>query len=93
MIFLLYSKLSKLSQYTVRSQEIGKIINLLANDFNTLEAKGPVFLVTFVTPLTLAGIIAILVTRFGWPGILIFCVVVAMLPIQLFVGKINGRLI
>lgn len=36
LVFLLYTKLSKISQYTAKSQEIGKITNLLSNDFNTI---------------------------------------------------------
>jgi hypothetical protein len=44
-----------------------------------------------VSPFVLAGIIAILITRFGWPGILIVCVIIVFLPFQTLVGKINGK--
>lgn len=49
------------------------------------------FLRSLVTPFGLVGMIAILITRFGWPGVLIFCVIVALIPIQVVVGKINSR--
>ena len=34
-----------------------------------------------------------MVTRFGWPGILIIVVVLVFLPIQFLVGKYNGTII
>lgn len=36
LVFLIYKKLSQISQYTVKTQELGKIINMLSNDFNTI---------------------------------------------------------
>lgn len=90
-VFLIYTKLSKMSQYIIKNQEVGKIINLLSNDFNLIEYKGAFIFTSIVAPFALAGIIAILVTRFGWPGILIFCVIGALIPIQVAVGKINSK--
>ncbi len=90
---MVYAKLSKISQYTAKTQELGKIINLLSNDFNTIETKSPIFFAAMITPLALAGIIAILVTRFGWPGILILGVILLFLPFQILVGKMNSNII
>ena len=36
LILLIFTKLSTISQYTAKAQELGKIINLLSNDFNTI---------------------------------------------------------
>lgn len=91
LIFLIFAKLSKISQYTVKSQELGKIMNLLSNDFNMLELKGPLMFISFVAPLGLTGVIAILVTNYGWPGILPLCVIIVFIPIQILVGKINSK--
>lgn len=44
-----------------------------------------------MAPLGLIGLIAILVTWFGWPGILPFCVILALIPFQMLVGKINSQ--
>lgn len=46
-----------------------------------------------ITPFVLIGVIAILVTRFGWPGIISPIVTLILIPLQLFVGKINGSLL
>lgn len=45
-----------------------------------------------IAPFALAGIIAILITRFGWPGILILAVILMVLPFQILIGKINGSI-
>jgi hypothetical protein len=44
-------------------------------------------------PLSLIGTIAILVYRFGWPGVLVVVVIVLIFPLQILVGKINGKII
>ena len=88
--FTIYKKLSKLTMYTVRSQEVGKIINLLSNDFNTIETKAPIFFASVTSPLALPAAIAILIVRFGWPGIIIGLVILVMVPLQGCIGKING---
>ena len=90
LLYIIYVKLSRISLYTAKSQELGKIINLLSNDFNTFELKSPVFFASTVAPFALVGILAILITRFGWPGVLVLAVILICVPIQGCVGKING---
>jgi ABC-type bacteriocin/lantibiotic exporter with double-glycine peptidase domain len=65
---------------------------MLSNDFNTIETKSPLFFVSLGIPLILSGIIAILVTRFGWPGIIIFGVALVIIPVQVLIGKITGSI-
>ena len=89
----MYVKLSRISLYTAKSQEIGKIINMLSNDFNTVELKAPILFASIVAPFALVGILAILITRFGWPGILVIVVILVFIPIQGCVGKINGQIL
>jgi hypothetical protein len=48
------------------------------------------FFTSLVAPFGLCGIIAILVTRFGWPGILNACVIIVLIPFQILIGKKNG---
>ena len=52
-----------------------------------------VFFASFVTPLTLLGTVAVLAMRFGWPGLIIFAVILGILPLQNWVGKMNGEII
>ena len=83
-------KLSILSQYTAKSQEIGKIINMLSSDFNAMETFSVFFFAALITPFALLGIVVILITRFGWPGIIIIGVILLLLPVQTCIGKYNG---
>ena len=89
----MYTKLSKISQYTAKTQELGKIINMLSNDLNAIELKGPLFFSSLITPLALIGIVAILITRLGWAGISCLGIIIILMPIQACIGKINGRIL
>lgn len=89
---MIYAKLSKISYYTIKEQELGKIINLLSNDFNVFEAKGPTIFIIFVIPFAMVGIVAILFYRFRIAGLSIPAVILFFLPFQILVGKMNGSL-
>lgn len=49
------------------------------------------FFNALVAPLEFIGVIVILITWFGWPGIIIICVIAVLMPVQILVGKINSR--
>ena len=93
MIFMIYTKISKISMFSVKSQEMGKIMNLLSNDFNIIESKVPMIFSSLVSPIAFIGVIIILTFRFGWPGVIIICVVLVIIPLQVLVSKINGNII
>ena len=90
-MLLMLSRLSNKTQYTARSHEVGKIINMFSNDFNIIEFKTPWFFLSSVTPITVTGSIIILILRLGWPGILCPIIVLILLPLQLWVSKTNGE--
>jgi hypothetical protein len=46
-----------------------------------------------VTPFAIIAILVILVTRLGWPGLLIPMVAIVLIPLQTYLGKINGNII
>lgn len=93
LILMVYRKLSRLSQYGAKMQEIGKVINLMSSDFSTIEANATIFFAALSAPFGIIGIIAILVYRFGWPGILIAVVIAIVFPIQIAIGKLNSMTI
>lgn len=93
LIFIIYVKLSKISQYTAKTQELKKVINVLSSDFHALELKAPIFFSSLVIPFALIGIWAILFNRFGWPGSLPIIVILIMMPIQAAVGNLNGSIL
>lgn len=91
-MLLMFSKLSKKTQYTAKTQEVGKIINMFSNDFNIIELKAPWLFLSSVAPIIIIGSIIILILRLGWPGILCPIVATILLPLQLWVSKINGNM-
>ena len=90
---LLFKKLTKLSQYMVKSQELGKIINMFASDFNLIELKIVWFFPGFSTPIIIMGAFALLITRLGWYGIISPIVIIVLFPIQILIGTLNGKIL
>lgn len=90
LVFFMFTKLSKLSQYTAKAQDLGKIIHLISNEFNTFDIKGYCLFILFVIPFGLAGVITILVIRLGWPAFIILGVIVGFFPLQVLIGEINS---
>ena len=43
-----------------------------------------------ISPLVLIGVIIILVFRLGWTGVIPAIVTLILVPLQLYVGKVNG---
>ena len=93
LLTVLFLKLTTLSQYVVKSQELGKITNMISSDFNIIKNKAPFFFASLVSPLLSIGVIIILVLRLGWPGIIPIMITICLIPLQLYVGKINGEIL
>lgn len=72
---------------------MGKLINMLAGDFNSMEIKLTMLLTSLAFPFTFLGAAAIFVVRLGWVGLICIAVPLLILPIQGFIGKINGQLL
>lgn len=89
-VFLLYQRVSRCSQFVVRNTDMGKLINMLAGDFNTMEAKMTMLFASLTFPLTVLGAAAILVNRLGWIGLICMAVPLLILPLQSIIGKVNA---
>lgn len=77
---LLYSKISSLTSYTMKTQNLGKITNLLSNDLSVLEYRLSTFLFSMVLPVMVVGISVILYLRIGWPGLVGIAVLLLVVP-------------
>ena len=91
LIGVMYRKINKISFYSINRLNIGKIVNIAANELNTFEYGFThlFYLVTF--PMILAGSIALLWSFFGYaclPGI---GFVILTWPIQICLSKLGGR--
>jgi len=66
---------------------------MLSNDFNTIEIKAPFFFVLTIIPFVYLSVIIVLVIRLGWQGIMCILIPLIFLPLQTWVGKINGQIL
>jgi hypothetical protein len=78
---LLYTKVTKLTAYTLNSSKFGKINNLIANNLTVIEQKTSVILNATSAPFMLLGITIILYVRIGWPSLIGMLFIVIMIPI------------
>ncbi|KAL4485438.1 hypothetical protein ABPG72_008306 [Tetrahymena utriculariae] len=95
-----YSKVSQLSAFSIKSVNVGKIVNLISGDLNTTEAKFFYLFQMAIDPYTLAAACVILAFRLGFYGNLYLIIknlfylrllsivfLVFIFPAQQFFGK------
>lgn len=51
------------------------------------------FFSSLISPLAFAAILAILINRFGYPGLLIIGLTIMLVPLQALIGKMNSVII
>ena len=91
---LLYAKLSKMTSFVLNSSEqISKIINLIANDLCVLEARAPILIHTLMTPMLMIGVTIILLIRIGWPAIVGILMILLCIPIMLCISNKNREIL
>lgn len=89
-IYTIYERVSGLSQFMIRNADMGKVINMLASDFNTMETKLTFVFMAMIMPFVVVGVAAILVVRLGWLGLLCVAIPMIILPLQSLIGRQNG---
>ena len=90
---LLYSKVSKLTACVLNSSEIGKITNLLSNDFSAIEMRLMILFVAISFVMASFGFIALLIIRLGWVALVGIAIMLLQLPISNKIAQKNGDII
>ena len=88
---MMYEKILRLSQNIIDGQELGKITNMLSNDFNKLAARFPSLLYGIGNILRMTGIISILIVRLGWMAICLIFIFVLFSILQIVFGKLETK--
>lgn len=99
----IYKKINKLSAYSIKEANLGKVINLISSDLNSTELKGFFLFNMLVAPLVFIGTLAILYFRLGPygnpftpspsphlplpPGLLSVALLCFAFPLQNYLGK------
>lgn len=93
LLMLLYTKISKLNSSSIKSEELGKITNMLSNDLGVIEHR--LFTLIFCTsfPIILIGVTVILIVRIGWVGIIGVVMVVFVIFISRSISEQNGEIL
>ena len=88
LILMIFEKISSMSEYSVKAQEIGKIINFISNDFNTIEGKMVFVMISLSLPIKIIGISVMLYLRLSWFFFLILFMIILIIVLQVLLGKL-----
>ena len=91
MILMIYDKILSLSKNVVDQNEIGKILNLISNDFNTIDYYVKELLVSISFPIRFIAVLVLLFARLGWMCIFLFVLVGLIIGMQFLLGKLTGN--
>ena len=93
MAMLLYTKVSKLTSFSIKSISAGKITSLISTDITIIEMRLITFLQILVFPVAIVGITTLLYTRIGWiafPGV---AILLLQIPLANRISKKTGEII
>ena len=93
MIFIVMKKILSLSQHTANREEIGKLTNMVSNDFNHLDQKANYFLIFFTLPIGYVGATTLLIVWIGPEGIIGLVTPFIFILIVGLVGKFISKML
>ena len=90
LIMIIYERVSKVSEFVIKSKEVSKIYNLITSDFNITESYVHVAFFLLSIPLEFIGIICLISVKIGWSCIIVGIIVLIPIPIQMCLGKVKA---
>jgi hypothetical protein len=91
LISLMFKKVYKLTPFTASREGLGKVTNMISNDFNLIEIKAPFFFGMITLPLAYIGFIVVIYLRIGAEGLIFMGIPLVLIPIQILLGRVNGK--
>ena len=92
-MMLLYTKISKMTSFSIKSAEIGKITNLIANDLGIFFMRFVNFIFAAFFVILCIGLTVLLIVRIGWAGVISVVIVLLYLPLTNKISQANGEFI
>ena len=92
LILLFYVKTMGLTSYNINQQNMEKLVNGISSDFNVIEQTIQYVLLFPRAPIKVLGIIAYLIVKLNWIGLVAGLVMGMTVPIHFWVGKKTGLL-
>lgn len=90
---LLFTKITKMTLFSLKDSNLGQITNLLINDLSVFEGRIASLIFASTFPIILIGSIALLMFRIGWVGIVGVILVLIYVPVSICISKKNGHII
>ena len=91
LIGLMCRKISRLSFYSINQVSIGKIVNIAANDLNSVELNGITICILISAPFSLGGALAVLWSFFGVASLTGIVFLFLVNPIQGWLAKLGAK--
>ncbi|KAL4450427.1 hypothetical protein ABPG74_019325 [Tetrahymena malaccensis] len=88
---ILFHKIITLSAFSVKQANIGKLINLVSSDLNTLDSKGLSIIKTLTLFFDIAAVALILYQRLGASSLIGFCFILSNPLFQILFAKLSQR--
>lgn len=87
---LLYAKASRMTSYVMKTSELGKITNLIANDLEVIELRIAQFMQSINFPAYIIGYTVVLFLLIGWPAFVGITMMLLWIPLSNRISKKNG---
>lgn len=82
-----------MTNYSIKSQEMGKIINLISSDFSKLEILFTFIFKVFMAPFSFIAVIVVFSVTFGWTVVIFFGLMLLTTIFQYLLTRKMGDLI
>ena len=91
LILIMTKKILGLSQNVADLNEVGRITNMVSNDFNRIEDKFRFAIQSLSLPIQLIIIAIIVFYRLSWMGLIIFFIIALAIVLQFLLGKLEAK--
>ena len=92
LVYLIYDRISKISSYSFKSSNLGKIVSLVSSDFSTVLNKLSNLFAGFFAPLEVIACSVMIIIKFRWTGVLVITAILLVIPLSMLMVKISVKI-
>ena len=92
LICLIYDRVSKLSTYSFKQNNLGRIVSLVSSDFDVILIKFPTLMEGLFVPLEIIACSVLIILQFGWTGVVVIAVILLIIPLSVCIVKISVKM-
>ena len=91
LLLALTRRILTFSQNTAELNEVGRVTNILSNDFNRIEKKFRFVIQSLSLPIQFTAIAAVVFSRLKWMALIIFLIIALAIGLQLLMSKLEAK--